>query len=191
MTLISLNAALNYCGRLAAALAVLSLAACSASQAPETALQQPASIQDIMDAHVDPAADAIWASVATVGTKDGTEERQPRSDEEWLALRRHAIVLVEAGNLLVMPGRKVSHGYVASEGPGVLDSTQVQTRIEVDHAGFVRYAAGLQNAGLEVLAAIDARNAERLLQAGGKLDNACESCHQAYWYPLQKLPPGL
>ena len=182
---------MNTISRTITLLLLASLAGCGqppAAPASAATLKLPASIQEIMDAQVDPAADAIWGSVATIITKQGTEERQPRTDEEWLSLRRQAILLVEAGNLLVMPGRKVSHGYVASEGPGVLDSTQVQKRIEVDHAGFVTYAAGLQNAGLEILAAIDARNADRLLQAGERLDNACESCHQAYWYPFQKLP---
>src|SRR3954470_23158627 len=70
-----------------------------------------ASIRELMDSEVDPAADFIWASVASISTRAGLEERQPRTDEEWLEVRRHAITLIEASNLLVMKGRRVSHTY--------------------------------------------------------------------------------
>jgi hypothetical protein len=29
-----------------------------------------------------------------------------------------------------------------------------------------------------------------LIDAGEKMDNACENCHTTYWYPNQVLPPG-
>jgi hypothetical protein len=54
---------------------------------------------------------AGWAVPAsadcTTTTRDGSVEKQPRSDEDWQALRRHAVVLLEATNLLVIPGRRV------------------------------------------------------------------------------------
>src|SRR3990172_1210874 len=65
-----------------------------------------ATVQDIMLSLVDPSADAIWNSVATIVTLEGTEERRPRTDEEWGALRHEAITLVEATNLLLMDGRR-------------------------------------------------------------------------------------
>ena len=33
------------------------------------------------------------------------------------------------------------------------------------------------------LAAIDKRDANALLEAGGDLDEACENCHKRFWYP--------
>ena len=45
----------------------------------------------------------------------------------------------------------------------------------------------LSMAGLQALAAIDARNPQALLEAGGAIDAACEACHVTYWYPNQRL----
>ena len=55
-----------------------------------------------MDSMVDPSADFLWESVATIVTRKGTEERRPRTDDEWKAVRRAAITLMEATNLLIM-----------------------------------------------------------------------------------------
>jgi hypothetical protein len=33
------------------------------------------------------------------------------------------------------------------------------------------------------LAAIDKKDSEALFEAGDKIDEVCESCHQVFWYP--------
>jgi hypothetical protein len=141
-----------------------------------------------MDAIIDPAADDIWDAVATTVTAQGAEEHQPRTDQEWLALRRRVIDLAEATNLLVIDGRRVARTYVPPDGPGVLDSIGVQGRLDRAPEAFAGYASGLREAALLALAAVDGRDANALLKAGGKIDAACERCHQAYWYPGQKIP---
>lgn len=42
-------------------------------------------VKALMNSVVDPQADVIWGSVATIITAAGTEERQPHTDEEWAA----------------------------------------------------------------------------------------------------------
>lgn len=90
---------------------VIALASCTreARQPAPTPLNTPASIQDLMTAMVDPAADTLWESVSSELTAKGIEEKQPHTDAEWLALRHQAILLQEAANLLLMPGRAVTH----------------------------------------------------------------------------------
>ena len=39
----------------------------------------------LMQAVVDPNADAIWDSVKSIDTKDGSQEIRPKTDEEWTA----------------------------------------------------------------------------------------------------------
>ena len=54
---------------------------------------------------------AIWNSVSTTITKKGTEEKAPRTDEEWGTVRHSAIALLEASNLAVTsrcPDRRMS-----------------------------------------------------------------------------------
>ena len=97
----------------AAGLSLLAgLAACNQQTATTASEPSPykitATIQDIMDAQVDPAADEIWNSVASIVTATGIEEKQPRTDDEWEALKLKAFLVIEGANLLAMPGRKVA-----------------------------------------------------------------------------------
>ena len=145
-----------------------------------------------MTAIVDPSADALWESVSTETSARGTEEKHPRSDAEWLAVRHNAIALQEAGNLLMMEGRAATHGGKATEDAqvaGISSPQQVQLAIDTSRAQFNQRARELQDAAGEALAAIDARDPARLMAAGGKLDQACERCHSVYWYPNAKQPP--
>ena len=84
--------------------AVLVVACACASQpaaAPKAAdeYRPTATIKDIMDAMVDPGADALWDSVAVTVSAKGTEEKAPHTDEEWKDVRNSAIRLVEGTNL--------------------------------------------------------------------------------------------
>lgn len=155
---------------------------------PDSPFRLTASIRELMDSEIDPAADFLWASVMSISTRDGLEERRPRSDEEWLEVRRHAITLIEATNLLVMKGRRVSHTYIPSGGAGELDTNQAQQKIEANRDVFVLFAQRLRETGLDTLAAIDAKNADRVFELGGAIDEACETCHVTFWYPNLPSP---
>jgi hypothetical protein len=177
--------------------ALLTLAACT--RAPEqaspakTRLTPSASIQDLMVAIVDPSADALWESVSSETSAKGIEEKFPRTDQEWQAVRNHAIALQEAGNLLMMEGRAVTHGGKATEDAhveGIFSPHQTRAAIDADPGRFHAAARGLQDAAGEALAAVDAKDPGKLLVAGGKLDQACEHCHSIYWYPNAKQPPA-
>lgn len=174
--------------------AILTLSACAQkhpSAVVPSAYQPTASIQEIMQSEIDPAAGALWDSVAIVSTTSGTEEHRPRTDEDWLAVRHHAITLVEATNLLVMPGRRVAAKNKPLEDahvPGILDAPHIQQAIDRDPASFVDRAHALHAAALEALNAIDARDPKALMNAGAQIDSACERCHLHYWYPEEQQP---
>ncbi len=148
-----------------------------------------ATIKDIMDSLVDPSADFIWESVGTVVSAAGSEDRVPKTPEEWANVRRRAIALIESPNLLIVPGRRVARPGEKSENPQVeLEPAEMQTLIDQDRQTFISLAHALQDAAVLALEAIDAKNAEALVDAGGKIDIACENCHLKYWYPNQKIP---
>jgi hypothetical protein len=185
--------------------AILGMAGCSPSAPPspaQTAQQrQPspeyrltATIQDLMDGIIDPSADVLWDSVAYIATTKGVEDRQPRTDEEWKAVRNSAVTLIEAANLLSMPGRQVLGGTERANGPatatgsGELTHAEIQQRINSTHEAFVQFARNLRDTGLKALAAIDRKDAQGLMDAGGLIDEACEACHVTYWYPNQNRP---
>jgi hypothetical protein len=171
----------------------LSLATVACSPPPaapsrrDPPFQATASIRELMETEIDPSADFLWASVASVSSEAGFEDRQPRTDEEWTEVRRKALILIEATNLLVIPGRRVAVNYVAARSAGELDSTESQKRVDASRDAFDAMAHVLRDAGLEALRAIDRRSPADLLEAGGVIDAACEACHVTYWYPDQAI----
>jgi cytochrome c556 len=61
----------------------------------------------------------------------------------------------------------------------------MQRLIDSNPGAFARRARVLKSAALKALAAIDAEDADALMNAGGLIDQACEACHLVYWYPHQ------
>jgi hypothetical protein len=151
---------------------------------PALELVPIASVQDVMLSVIDPSADAVWDSVATVISADGVEERRPSTDEDWAEMRIHAVRLAEASNLLLMEGRLIARPGFKSEFPGVeLEPEEIQALVTGDPATWREGAQGLREVGVTLLNAVEARDADALFDAGEALDQRCESCHQHYWYP--------
>lgn len=176
---------------------LLVLAACTAKQAQQSAQQEPdyrltATVKDIMDSLVDPGSDVLWDSVETIVSAKGTEEKMPRTDEEWKNVRNHALMLLEATNLLLMPGRHVAKAGEKADDPKVeLPPEQIEAMINSDRASWVKFAHGLHDATMESFKAIEKRDVEGLLNTGDGIDKACENCHLKYWYPNEAKNPAF
>jgi len=172
---------------LACALACLG-SSCSARQTEqkqtEAEYRLTGTIKDLMDSMVDPSADFIWDAVATTVSAKGIEEKAPRTDEEWTQVRRRAITLLEATNLLVMPGRKVAKPGEKADDPNVeLAPEQIEQLINQDRKTWIDRAHSLHDSVMASLKAIEAKDVEGLLSSGDGIDQACEKCHLVYWYP--------
>ena len=173
--------------------ATATTAAAAAPTAASAGLKPVASVLDLMLGMIDPAADSLWESVATISTPKGVEERQPRTDKEWADVRYKALIVIEGANLLALEGRRVAHpGQKLEEPGGATDYSpeQAQVVIDADRASFLAFARALQDAGGLALTAIEKRDAETYLEAGGIIDEACEQCHRKFWYPDSPTPPG-
>lgn len=182
-----------------ACVATIAVAACRAreaepgSQAPAADAPPPyaptATIKDLMLSVVDPAADVVWLSVTTVVSNKGLEETRPQNDEEWTRVRHGAITLLEATNLLLMPGRRVARPGEKSETPGVeLEPEEMDALIAKDRPGWNMRVKALHEAAQAALGAVDAKDADKVFEIGEQIENACESCHRQYWYPNEKVP---
>jgi len=180
---------------IAAAAATILLAACSprASLADKAGSRSlpflpVASIQDLMESQIDPDADFIWGSVGTIITAAGVDERQPHTDEEWQEVRRKVVALIEATNLLIIPGRRVASEEFASAGPGVLSSAEIERKLAGDRADFNHFALALRQVAVQELAAVERKDAAALSHDGEAMDGVCEACHVANWYPHEIIP---
>jgi len=184
-----------------AAAACLAIASCQARQpepAPASApasTPQPeytttASVKDIMLHIVDPAGDLIWNSVATTVDRQGTHQTLPKTDEDWDKVRSGAIMLAEASNLLMIPGRHVARPGEKSETPGIeLEPSEMEALINKDRTAWHKRAAHLHEVAVNVLKVIDARDDKKLFDVGAEIDQACENCHRQYWYPNEEPQP--
>ena len=145
-------------------LCAILLAACSGSTPPPAAapaadappFHTTLTMQQLMLWIIDPSADAIWNSVGTITTEQGTEEKHPKTDEEWATYRNAAAMLIESGNLLMLDGR-------------AQDKDQWMTT-----------ARGMADAAAQVLEAAEAKDVEAYFNAGGALYEACTACHSKY-----------
>ena len=151
--------------------------------AGELPFKTTATIKDLMDGIIDPSADVIWESVATIVSAEGIEERVPRTDEEWANVRRSAIRLLEATNSLMIPRRVAKPGEKADDPQIELTPERIEQTLNADRASWNKHALELHDSTLVAFEAIEKKDAEGLLLSGEAIDVACENCHLQYWYP--------
>src|SRR3954451_22412386 len=134
-------------GVLVLSLSVLLVAGGCSSQSRSPEFRPTSTVKDIMDSVVDPAADALWDSVEVVATLEGTEHKAPKTDDDWKALRRHAVALVEASNLLLIPGRRVARaGEKADDARVDLHPEEIEALLAKDRSAWASRAHTLHDA---------------------------------------------
>ena len=115
-----------------------------------------ATVLELMDGIVSPAAQVIYDSVATIVDKDGVRETRPRNDREWARVAGNAASLIEASELLKVEGRAK------------------------ESEDWATIAKAMGDAAAEVRAAAQKQDAEGILAAGERLNNSCDNCHRKY-----------
>jgi hypothetical protein len=178
-----------------AAAAVVLVAASLVSGCAAPAPEQPpapaappfrpvASIREVMNSVIDPSVDEVWNAVRSVVDDGRLTDHAPVKDEDWAEVRRHALIVSEAANLLLMHDRPVAPPGAPSLAPGVeLTPEEIRSLIDKNPDGWNFYVQEFQDSLKPALAAIDAKNAQALFDAGEKIDTTCENCHSTFWYP--------
>ena len=142
-----------------------------------------------MQSVVAPSAQGIWDAVGTISNAKGTLNLEPKTDEDWAAVRRHAMTLIESTNLLLIPGRHVAPAgaetlRVDDADPGAeLPPAEIERRVNANWATWTVMAYALHDAAGNILKTIDKKDARGLESTGSDLDGICENCHLAFWYP--------
>jgi hypothetical protein len=182
---------------LAAACSSPKPAAAAASAAPALwgDMTPVVSVKELMRDMIDPIADNIFDAVAIVDTPHGTEQRLPKTDEEWDKIRIGAVTLAEGAYLLKVqrPFAPVGDDKTKSPVQGEeLSPAQVKAKVERDPVLWNAKIEALRNVGLEVMEIVRTRKVDELWDASDNLDAACESCHVQFWYPGEgKFLKGL
>ena len=133
---------------LAAALVLIGLGACR--EAPSTQGSEPTlpvgSLQDVMDAMVIPTSAALW----------NVAREAPADERAWEELESAAVLMGEAGNVLLMEGRLV------------------------DDEVWRTTSRSLAEAGRAAFLAARARDVDGVIDAGNLAVDSCELCHERH-----------
>lgn len=116
----------------------------------------PVSINEVMVALVNDAADPIWIAAW----------RAPETDREWRALERRAYQLQLAGSLIAYPGT------------GMLDEQWVA------ESAWSQWSHQLRATGADAVAAVQNRDLGAIGSIGGQLVEVCEGCHRDFKLPM-------
>ena len=145
--------------------AAMLLAACTGSApAAPPPFKPVADMKQLMNAVIDPAADTVWNSVGTTISAAGTDERFPRTDEEWTVVLNGAITLTESGNLLMIGSRAKDTG------------------------DWMKMSQDLVDVGVRTIKAAQARNKDAIFDVGGDIYIACVNCHRKYAEEAENAP---
>ena len=146
------------------------------------------SVKELMRYLIDPASDFVFDAVRTDITATGTVDTAPVSEGDWERVRTGAVMIAEGADLLRIarpfapPGdQNNSTGPDAEE----LSPAQIKAKLDADPVLWDAKVQALRNVGLQVLEIAKRKNAQELWDAGDNLDQACENCHLAYWYPAE------
>jgi hypothetical protein len=145
------------------------------------------SVAEIMDSMVMPAAGALWDAVGIDVTEKGQIEKKPETDEQWAQLRAAAVTLVESTNALIVPGRHAAPADAPAPDPDAgLAPAEIEALLAKQRPAWVAHAQVLRVTAMQALAAVDARDIDKISEVGGAIDEACEGCHLQFWYPEQQ-----
>jgi len=169
----------------------------AADSAPLASPYRPtATVREIMQSVVAPSAQGMWDAVGTISNAQGTVNLEPKTDEDWAAVRRHAIALIESTNLLLVPGRHIAPPDAQTlraddADPGAeLPPAEIEKQMLANWPGWTAMAGALHDSAMTMLKTIDAKDARGLETTGSDLDGVCENCHLTFWYPPKPAPAG-
>lgn len=168
---------------------VVFVMALGAGQARSDALQ---TVQAVMDTVIDPSAHSLWEAAGTVVSATGAKAHRPHTAKQWAKARELALKVAEGARLLQIrrPVGGDGHWRLADAStPGIRTAAQIEADIARDPKRFYAAAARLERTAQDAAEALGRRDLNAFLDAGARIDAACEACHAAYWYPRNPPKP--
>jgi len=147
-------------------------------------------LHDLMKNVVARQTQVIWDVGNRAQDDQGNPDASKLSADDWSKLvdaagnvRQVAQTLAQSQHILVAAaGVKID-----GEGnPGAPGAKQVQAAIDANPQEFQALSQALARSMDQVAAAAKARDAAKLFDVSGELDQVCENCHVKFWYPERK-----
>jgi hypothetical protein len=121
-------------------------------------LTLPISLNAIMVGAIDHASDPLFS----VGNALYGTGKLPKTDNDWLEVKYHAYQMIMLGKVIQLPGT----------GPRDVEWTSSPE--------WKGYSEVLSSVGMDMLKLAEAKDSAGFDVLGGKLVDACESCHRAF-----------
>ena len=119
--------------------------------------------KDLMEHVMERQADIVWGATGAIITADRVEERSPKTEDDWIAVKAAAVNLTETGNLLMIAPR-------AQDGDRWMQSAQK-----------------MMAQGELMIAAIDRKDTKAMFDVGSDLYDTCTNCHMHYMPAIKDL----
>ena len=146
-------------------------AAKAATKAAAPASRNPATLAQLMKGILFPSSNVVFFAQSddpnnVPPAKDPAMAINPLASAygKWEAVENASLAIVEAANLLTVPGRKCSNGVA----------------VPVANADWPKLVQGLRDAGMVAYKAAQSKNQDKILDAADVLTTACANCHDKY-----------
>lgn len=142
------------------------------------------SVRSLMNDLIQPNVLTVWQAVRYVVNEEGVQEDVvPQTDEDWDRLRTSALVLVEAGNVLLLPGRVMDEEAPGPDYPAYqYTPVEMEALMETQAEAWRAYLQEMQFSTKATLETIENRDILGLMETGARINNACQGCHAQFWY---------
>ena len=135
---------------------------CSGAPAPPP-FKAIVETKDLMEDLMERQADLVWGATGSIVTAEGVEERHPKSEEEWQAVKAAAVNLTETGNLLMIAPRAQDGGQ------------------------WMKNVQAMMAQGQRMIEAIDRKDTKQMFDVGSDLYDTCTNCHMHYMPAIKDL----
>ncbi len=162
---------------LPAAAAMLVLAASLGAQspgaqsAPQTPSQPVGTLNQLMRGLFFPLSNVVFSTQSVDPAKIALLSEPSRSSDpltgvfgNWEAVQNSALVMSDAADLLMTPGRKCSNG----------------KDVPLDKPDWAKLVNDLRDAGKAAFKAAQTKNMDKMIEASEVLNNSCANCHNKY-----------
>jgi hypothetical protein len=152
----------------------------------------PPNLHDLMKSVVAVQTQVVWDVGNQAQDDHGNPDATKLKADDWSKIisaggkvRQVAATLAQADHVVaVAPGTKLDD----QTNPGALGAKEMQAAIDAEPAKFRALAQALSASMDQIVAAAKVKDAAKLFDVSGGLDQVCESCHMQFWYPEQQAP---
>jgi len=150
-----------------------------------SAVSADATIQQLMATLIDPASKVVFEAVSTVTVKGKEQQKVPKTDAEWAAVRSAAQKMVDGATLIATDGRHVARNLNAKGKEGELAPKEIEALLAKNRPAWNKFAREFGDVARAAVKAAERKDVDEVFAAAGDMDGACENCHLMFWYPDQ------